>query len=131
KSGALRPHLGIQVKPNHGLWAFFRRVPDEEGVEKYHALDPVHMLLGRSWTAAELRRKSFKDLHTLWYVLARERNLLATQREAARRLSGSTEKIRLFQVREMRCRKSQAHIKLVLNERRLMYEGAAEVLAKE
>jgi large subunit ribosomal protein L47 len=29
--------------------------------------------------------KSFKDLHTLWYVTLRERNLLATQREEARR----------------------------------------------
>jgi large subunit ribosomal protein L47 len=43
----------------------------------------------RSWKAAELRRKSFKDLHTLWYVLVRERNLLAAQREEARRIGVS------------------------------------------
>jgi len=87
---------------------------------------------GRSWSAPELRRKSFKDLHTLWYVLLRERNLLATQKEEARRLGiasvGQQTDIP-WKVRQ--CKKSMARIKYVINERRLAYEGAVERFSQD
>jgi len=42
--------------------------------------------IGRPWTAAELRRKSWEDLQKLWWVCAKERNIMATQKIERQRL---------------------------------------------
>ncbi|TCD70539.1 54S ribosomal protein L4 mitochondrial [Steccherinum ochraceum] len=132
QNGQLRPQLNIEVDLNHGLWAFFRK-NEEEDVVKYdtvEAIDLTTQYRGRSWTAAELRRKSFKDLHTLWYVLLRERNLLATQKEEARRLQIAVQRTPIT-AKVHRVRKSMARIKYVINERRLAYEGAMAIYAEQ
>ena len=37
--GPLRPHLGVEVNPNHGLWAFFRMKVGKDGVQTYETLE--------------------------------------------------------------------------------------------
>lgn len=102
----------VPTREDHGLYAFFRKKQPEEGqtlegeakyetlggsraVERFQSGTSIFscflscdltLTIGRSWKASELRLKSFEDLHTLWYILLRERNLLATQQEEVRRL---------------------------------------------
>lgn len=38
KEGPLRPHLGVEVDPNHGLWGFFRKINKDSG-EEYEVLE--------------------------------------------------------------------------------------------
>jgi len=106
------------------------------------------VFVGRAWSAVELRRKSFKDLHTLWYVVLRERNLLETQLLEMKRVgalldftpiqqhmfrvnpSPSESQSNLRFVPLLQCRKTMARIKYVINERRLTYEGAVQIIAE-
>ncbi|KAF7724425.1 54S ribosomal protein L4 mitochondrial [Apophysomyces ossiformis] len=94
-----------------GLYQFF---------ENGEAL-PKRCWTGRSWRASELRQKSFEDLHKLWYVLLKERNVLVTQRGEAARL-GVHKQTWTNAGRLKKCQKSMARIKFVLNERQREYE---------
>jgi hypothetical protein len=40
---ALRPHLNIPVKEDHGLYNFFRKIPDEDSVKGYKYVTYEHM----------------------------------------------------------------------------------------
>lgn len=70
--------------------------------------------VGRSWSVTELRRKSFEDLHKLWLVLYKERNMLLTEHQLSRRkgiIFPQPERI-------TKVRKSMGAIRQVLGERK-------------
>ncbi|KAJ3575348.1 hypothetical protein NP233_g1155 [Leucocoprinus birnbaumii] len=129
----------VPVREDHGLYAFFRmKEPQEgeklEGEDKYAVCESpqtYHSISGRGWKAEELRLKSFNDLHTLWYVLLRERNLLATQKEETRRMGVQNPEFQVNGRKLFHVRKSMARIKQVLNERRLAYESAYDIAAAQ
>jgi len=70
--------------------------------------------VGRNWTVSELRRKSFSDLHKLWYVLYKERNILLTESYICRVKALHFPQVSRFQM----VKKSMAAIKVVLGERK-------------
>ncbi|PPQ91692.1 hypothetical protein CVT25_012905 [Psilocybe cyanescens] len=129
--------IKVAVREDHGLYGFFRRKPNSDnltGEARYEVVETPEdgqLLTGRAWEAAELRHKSFKDLHTLWYVCLREKNLLATQKEEARRMGVNHVDLQVPMAKVRNCRKTMARIKLVLNERRLAYEGARAIAEKD
>nr|CAG8440418.1 11402_t:CDS:2 [Entrophospora candida] len=106
-----------------GLYEFF-----QNGVDSPNPLPRTNELypVGNSWQASVLRTKSFEDLHRLWYILLKERNMLATMYEEARRWRKvvNPEWINRHHERSYKCQKSMARIKFVLSERRVAYEHA-------
>jgi large subunit ribosomal protein L47 len=70
---------------------------------------------GRAWTAADLRRKSFDDIHKLWFVLYKERNLLLSERERTRRNNRPV--LAKEEDRYTKVKRSMGAIKFVLKER--------------
>lgn len=69
------------TQPRHDLMEFFDDTKNWKEKEVRH---------GRGWTKDDLRLKSNSDLHKLWYVLLKERNMLLTMEEEC------NEKIELF-----------------------------------
>uniref|UniRef100_A0A8D0EFW1 Large ribosomal subunit protein uL29m n=1 Tax=Salvator merianae TaxID=96440 RepID=A0A8D0EFW1_SALMN len=64
--------------PQNGLQEFFDD-PQNWGKDEVKS--------GDSWTVEQLRGKSSEDLHKLWYVLLKERNMLLTMEHEGKRLN--------------------------------------------
>ncbi|KAL3604335.1 hypothetical protein D5086_005194 [Populus alba] len=71
------------------------------------------IVYGRSWKASELRLKAWDDLHKLWYVMLKEKNMLMTQRQMLH-----AQNFRFPNPERLpKVRKSMCRIKHVLTER--------------
>ncbi|CAG4977251.1 unnamed protein product [Colias eurytheme] len=73
--------------------------------------------VGRAWRLDELRIKSNTDLHKLWYILLKERNMLYTMEHECE------EKVRLFPNPERidKVQESMDNIETVVRERNVAY----------
>ncbi|KAK7431441.1 54S ribosomal protein L4 mitochondrial [Neonectria magnoliae] len=110
----------VKTDPNHGLWGFFpapgKLLWTPKETEEH----------GRAWTVEELRKKSWEDLHSLWWVCCRERNMIATSRaELSRTKLGFGE--RELDERDDQVMKTQRAIKHTLTERMYTWQDAVHV----
>ncbi|EGV63546.1 54S ribosomal protein L4 mitochondrial [Yamadazyma tenuis] len=112
-------HRNFDVSPDHPLWAFFGNGSNSE--HAYRTSDELDTT-SRAWTMPELRRKSFDDLHKLWYIILKERNVIATER----RLANAIDNVGTTALSDLDAKMGLSHkrIKQVLLERQTAYERA-------
>ncbi|CAG9997814.1 unnamed protein product [Clonostachys byssicola] len=110
----------IKVDAKHGLWEFF---PAPGKLLWTPAETEEH---GRAWTVEELRKKSWEDLHSLWWVCCKERNRLATSMvELDRSKLGFGN--RELELRDQAVKSTMKAIRFALTERFYTWEDATAV----
>ncbi|KAL7269660.1 54S ribosomal protein L4 mitochondrial [Rhizina undulata] len=116
-------HTKVEVDEDHGLWGFFHKKKALPTPEEDHQ----H---GRAWTVEELRHKSWEDLHKLWWVCAKELNIMATQELERKRIKpgyGEYES----QTRRRAIQWTQRAIKHTLTERAYAWQEAKKLAATD
>ncbi|TWU76503.1 54S ribosomal protein L4 mitochondrial [Metarhizium rileyi] len=110
----------VAVDEDHGLWGFF----PEPGKVLWSPKETEEH--GRAWAVEELRKKSWEDLHSLWWVCCKERNMLATSKaELLRGKYGFGD--REIEARDEEVMKTMRSIKHALTERYYTWQGATDV----
>jgi large subunit ribosomal protein L47 len=110
----------IKVNEKHGLWGFFPAPGKAFWTPKE---TEEH---GRAWTTEELRRKSWEDLHSLWWVCCKERNMLSTSKtDLLKSKIGFGE--REIEIRMSEVSRTMRAIKHALTERYYVWEDAVQV----
>ncbi|KAI9892165.1 MAG: 54S ribosomal protein L4 mitochondrial [Vezdaea aestivalis] len=109
-----------EIDENHGLWGFFR---DKQKVLNTPVEDSSY---GRAWSVEELRHKSWEDLHRLWWVCVKERNIIATQNHERARLKAGYGDLE-SQQRDVAVKLTQRSIKQALTERYYSWEDARKL----
>ena len=115
-----------------GVPARFRRSLPVRGIEEFvdrglKTEDGRAKSVGRSWLASELRQKSFDDLHQLWFVLLKERNMLHTEKFIAKRKNQPMDHFERIQ----KVKVSMARLKTILSERSIEHKAALAKVSDE
>ncbi|KAI8819552.1 mitochondrial 39-S ribosomal protein L47 (MRP-L47)-domain-containing protein [Fimicolochytrium jonesii] len=114
-----RPSLAHGLAPQRGLQDFFDN-------EKGWTWNEKDYPTGRAWKAADLRIKSFEDLHKLWWVCIKEQNKLYSQQVEARRF----DLMFPYSDRFKQVKSTMKAIKVVLWERRIAWMQAQYITAR-
>ncbi|CCE61724.1 hypothetical protein TPHA_0B00520 [Tetrapisispora phaffii CBS 4417] len=105
----------IVCPDDHPLWQFFA---DKKFMRSPSDVDST----SRAWSIPELRRKSFDDLHSLWYICLKERNILARENHLLRNIVNGNQGT--FEDVSEKIRTTMWRIRHVLSERDWAFKNA-------
>ncbi|KAF1811970.1 MRP-L47-domain-containing protein [Eremomyces bilateralis CBS 781.70] len=113
-----------ELNEKHGLWGFFNV---ERTALSTPEQDNMH---GRAWKPWELRKKSFEDLHALWWICMKERNRIFTERHTRERLEPGFGEVEAAW-RDADVRRTMKMIKKTLTERHNVWTDAYHLAQKD